>query len=222
MSAATGFGALYPFLSDAPAQDADVLADLHRSTAEKIAESAALRAQCLDRYADALAACAGDLAARLAAGGRLLTFGNGGSSTDAAAVATLFLHPGEGEPALPAVALAAEVATLTALGNDVGFDVVFSRQIATFGRPADVALGLSTSGNSPNAVRAFDEAHGRGLLTVAFAGHDGGQFATLATVDHLFVVPSASVHRIQEAQTTLYHVLWRLTCDAFEEVASRR
>jgi D-sedoheptulose 7-phosphate isomerase len=87
---------------------------------------------------------------------------------------------------------------------------VFSRQIAAFGRRDDIAVGLSTSGNSANLLRAFDEAGRRGLLTVGIAGYDGGKMAELDTIDHLFVVPSASVHRIQEAQTTLYHALWEL------------
>jgi D-sedoheptulose 7-phosphate isomerase len=96
----------------------------------------------------------------------------------------------------------------------VGFDLVFSRQVAAFGRAGDIAVGLSTSGNSENLLRAFDEASRRGLLTVGIAGHDGGKMAELDAVDHLFVVPSSSVHRVQEAQTTLYHALWELTVAA--------
>jgi D-sedoheptulose 7-phosphate isomerase len=103
---------------------------------------------------------------------------------------------------------------VTALSNDVGFDSVFARQIAALGRPGDIAVGLSTSGNSPNLLNAFDEAHSRGLLTVGIAGGDGGRMAGLASIDHLFVVASPSVHRIQEAQTTIYHVLWELTLAA--------
>jgi D-sedoheptulose 7-phosphate isomerase len=87
---------------------------------------------------------------------------------------------------------------------------VFARQLAAFGRPGDIAVGLSTSGNSDNLVRAFEEASRRGLLTIGLAGYQGGRMAELDTIDYLFVVPSASVHRIQEAQTTVYHVLWEL------------
>jgi D-sedoheptulose 7-phosphate isomerase len=83
--------------------------------------------------------------------------------------------------------------------------------LAAFATPDDIAVGLSTSGNSDNLVRAFAEASRRGLLTVGLAGYEGGRMAELDTIDHLFVVPSSSVHRIQEAQTTLYHVLWELT-----------
>lgn len=144
-------------------------------------------------------------------GGKLFACGNGGSSTDAQDVVTLFLHPGGDARPLPAIGLTNDIAEVTALANDVGFDVVFSRQVAAFARRGDILLGLSTSGNSENLIRAFDEASRRGLLTVGFAGYEGGAMATSDTIDHLFVVPSASVHRIQEAQTTLYHVLWELT-----------
>jgi D-sedoheptulose 7-phosphate isomerase len=144
-------------------------------------------------------------------GGRLFAFGNGGSSTDAQAVATTFLHPRPGGRALPALSLTDDVAVVTALANDVGFDVVFARQLAAFGRPGDIAVGLSTSGNSDNLVRAFEEASRRGLLTIGLAGYEGGKMAELDTIEYLFVVPSSSVHRIQEAQTTVYHVLWELT-----------
>ena len=100
---------------------------------------------------------------------------------------------------------------MTALSNDVGFDVVFARQVAALARPGDVAIGLSTSGGSRNVLAALEEAARRGVTTVGLCGYDGGPMAELASVDHLFVVPSPSVHRVQEAQTTIYHVLWELT-----------
>ena len=103
---------------------------------------------------------------------------------------------------------------ITALGNDVGVEVVFARQLAAFGGRGDIAVGLSTSGNSANLVRAFDEASRRGMLTIGLAGYDGGKMAELDSIDYLFVVPSSSVHRIQEAQTTIYQVLWELTVAA--------
>ena len=106
---------------------------------------------------------------------------------------------------------------MTALANDVAFDVVFARQLAALARPGDVAVGLSTSGNSANLIRGFDVAAREGLLTVGFAGYQGGQMAEMDVLDYLFVVPSASVHRIQEAQTTLYQALWELTINAVED-----
>jgi D-sedoheptulose 7-phosphate isomerase len=128
-------------------------------------------------------------------------------------VAGAFLAGGAGGRPLPALTLTADVAVLTALGNDVGFDVVFARQLAAMGRPGDIALATSTSGGSENVLRALDEAKRRGILTVGLAGYDGGRMAD-AGLDYLFAVPSSSVHRIQEAQTTLYHVLWTLVQDS--------
>jgi D-sedoheptulose 7-phosphate isomerase len=189
-----------------------VLADVTRSTREKIEEIGRLRVAVAEADAARIAACATAMAARFAAGGRLWTFGNGGSSTDAAALATLFVDPGPDHRPLPAAALADDVATLTALANDVGFEVVFSRPLATT-RPGDIALGLSTSGGSANVLRGFAAARERGLLTVGLAGYAGGAMAEAAgrgEIEHLLVMSSASVHRIQEAQTTTYHVLWEL------------
>ena len=117
-------------------------------------------------------------------------------------------------PPLPAFSLASDTSVLTALANDVGVEVVFARQLGAFGTKNDIAVGLSTSGNSANLVRAFDEAARRGMLTVGLAGYDGGKMAELDSIDYLFVAPSSSVHRIQEAQTTTYHVLWELTATA--------
>ena len=191
---------------------------VRRSTAEKAREIVELRAVVLERDRDRMVACAEAMAARFLAGGRLFAFGNGGSSTDAQDVATMFLAPPDGARPFPAVSLTSDVATLTALSNDVGFEVVFARQLAAFGRPSDVAMGMSTSGNSNNLVRGFEEASRRGLLTIGLAGYEGGAMAELDTIDHLFVVPSSSVHRIQEAQTTVYHVLWELTQRAVEAV----
>jgi D-sedoheptulose 7-phosphate isomerase len=203
---------LYPFLySDRAADVTSVLAEVRRSTAAKAAEIVELRQRMAATYAERLAACAAALAVSFRAGGRLFTFGNGGSSTDAQAVAQLFLDPGDGERPLPAIALTTDVAVMTALSNDVGFEVVFARQLAAFARPGDIALGLSTSGGSANVLRAFEQARRAGLGTVGFAGYDGGKMAAAGTIEHLFVVPSESVHRIQEAQTTIYHVLWELT-----------
>ena len=214
----TELAALYPFLEPAGRPDpAAVLADVTRSTVEKVGEIGRLRTAVAEAEAERLAACATAMAERFAAGGRLHTFGNGGSSTDATALAALFVAPGPGHRRLPAVSLTDDVATLTALANDVGFEVVFARQIAAAARPGDVALGLSTSGGSANVLRGFAAARERGLLTVGLAGYSGGPMAEAAArgeIEHLFVMPSASVHRIQEAQTTTYHVLWELVQQA--------
>ena len=123
---------------------------------------------------------------------------------------TVFADPGGAARPLPALGLASDPSVLTALANDVGPEVVFARQIAALGGQADIAVGLSTSGNSENLLRAFDAAAALGMLTIGIAGYHGGRMAELDSIDYLFVAPSASVHRIQEAQTTMYHALWEL------------
>ena len=212
---AAAMESLYPFLYPGGTPDLGaVLAEVRASTVAKAQEITELRRVICARDAARLNACAQQMAGRFASGGRLLAFGNGGSATDAQQLATLFLDPGPGERALPAFCLANDTAVLTALCNDVGVEVVFARQIAAFSQPRDIAIGLSTSGNSENLLRALDEAARRGLLTVGIAGYDGGKMAELDSLDYLFVAPSSSVHRIQEAQTTVYHALWELTLAA--------
>jgi D-sedoheptulose 7-phosphate isomerase len=211
---------LYPFLSG-PDHDLELTVEqaLH-STREKTAEAARLREDCLQREAEKLQVAAARLARAFDSGARLYAFGNGGSATDAASLVAAFLAPDPPHRALPAVNLAADVAVITALANDVSIDVVFARQLAAFASAGDVALGLSTSGNSANVIAALDEAHRRDLLTIGFAGGDGGRMAALPYLDFCFVVPSASVHRIQEAQTTLYHALWQFTQEELGVVGS--
>jgi D-sedoheptulose 7-phosphate isomerase len=209
--------ALYPFLyADRTGVSGDASALLEQvrlSTVAKAEEIIELRRAACTRYGSSLAACAAELAARFAAGGRLLAFGNGGSATDAQQLVTAFAEPGGGARPLPALGLASDPSVLTALANDVGTEVVFARQLAALGRSSDIAIGLSTSGNSENLLRAFDAAAALGMLTVGIAGYEGGRMAELDSIDYLFVAPSASVHRIQEAQTTMYHALWEL-CQA--------
>ena len=213
---------LYPFLYSDTSDLSAVLDQVRASTVAKVAEIGELRRAVADRDGARIAECAREAAARFGAGGRLFAFGNGGSATDAQQLTTLFLNPGaiEGRaaPPLPALGLANDTSVVTALCNDVGVEVVFARQLAAFGGRNDIAVGLSTSGNSANLVRAFDEASRRGMLTIGLAGYDGGTMAELDSIDYLFVVPSSSVHRIQEAQTTIYQVLWELTAEEVSHV----
>jgi|SRR6185312_14578887 len=202
---------LYPFLYSGTTDLAAVLDEVRRSTVAKTEEITELRRVIAERDGARLEDCARDVAARFVAGGRLLAFGNGGSATDAQQLATLFMNPGGDARPLPALGLANDTSVITALCNDIGVDVMFARQIGAFGRRTDIAIGLSTSGNSDNLLRAFDEASRRGMLTIGIAGYEGGKMAELDSLDYLFVAPSSSVHRIQEAQTTVYHVLWELT-----------
>ncbi len=205
---------LYPFLYSDQADLSAVLEQVRASTVAKVQEIGELRRTVCARDGARMAGCAQQMAARFGAGGRLFAFGNGGSATDAQQLATLFLNPGRGLRPLPAFGLANDTSVVTALCNDIGVDVVFARQLAAFGGRNDIAVGLSTSGSSANLLRAFDEASRRGMFTVGLAGYDGGKMAELDSIDYLFVAPSSSVHRIQEAQTTIYQVLWQLTLAA--------
>ena len=140
----------------------------------------------------------------------MLAFGNGGSATDATdAVADLRAAP-TGWPPRRALDLTEDGAILTALGNDIGVDAQFARQLIAYGRPGDVALALSTSGNSTSILAALHEARRRGLVTVALVGYDGGQVAADRLADHVVVAPSQHIPRIQEAHATALHVLREL------------
>ena len=142
----SGVESLYPFLYSGTSDVEAVLTQVSRSTTEKTEEITQLRADVLELYRDQLIECASAMAHSFAAGGRLFTFGNGGSSTDAQAIAELFQNPSPPARPLPAVALTTDVAVLSALANDVSFDVVFARSLAANGRAGDIAVGLSTSG----------------------------------------------------------------------------
>jgi D-sedoheptulose 7-phosphate isomerase len=199
--------ALYPFLYADTSDLTTVLDQVRASTVAKAAEIGELRRTVAGRDGARIEACAREMAARFAAGGRLFAFGNGGSATDAQQLATLFLHPvmppGEGARPLPAFGLANDTSVVTALCNDIGVDVVFARQLAAFGGRDDIAIGLSTSGNSANLLRAFDEASRRGMLTIGLAGYAGGKMAELDSIDYLFVAPSTSIHRIHDLPRVL-------------------
>jgi len=205
---------LYPFIEGDETDAEALLDDLARSAEGKWELSAAVRQATLAACDGQIRAVALAMAGRFQAGGRLFTFGNGGSATDAEAVAHLYTQPPSGQ-ALPARSLADDQAVLTALGNDVGFELVFSRQLIAHGRGDDIAMGFSTSGNSENLMRAFAEARKQGMLTVGFAGSDGGRMAADdSPVEQCLVARSDSVHRIQEAQAALVHALWSAVQDA--------
>ena len=141
-------------------------------------------------------------------GATLFAFGNGGSTTDAQdLVADLTNPPLPGRPALPAIALTNDIAVITAVANDIGFDNVFARQVIAFAKPGDMAIGITTSGTSPNVLLALEQAKKQGLLTVGLAGYDGGPMARSPAVDYCIVTPGDHVPRIQEAQATVYHAL---------------
>jgi D-sedoheptulose 7-phosphate isomerase len=201
----TGF--LYPFIEAEERDSLALVSDLASSARTKIADSRSLRTATLGRCEDELMRVALGMSERYHKGGRLFAFGNGGSATDAEGIVELFREPPSGVP-LPAMSLVDDRAVITALANDVGFDLVFSRQIIAHARPDDIAVGFSTSGDSVNVLKALEESRHRGLLTVGLAGYEGGAMATSEAVDHCFVVRSDSVHRIQEAQDALVLGLW--------------
>ena len=210
---------LYPFIEGDETDSTSLLADLTGSAEGKWAQSSSLRTETLDRCEDQLRMVAAAMAERFAAGGRLFAFGNGGSATDAEGVAQLYTRPPHGAP-LPARSLADDQAVLTALSNDIGFDVVFSRQLIAHGHASDIAMGFSTSGNSENLLVAFAEATKRGMLTVGLSGYDGGRMAADPNLEHCLVVRSDSVHRIQESQASLTHVLWAYVQEALQTAAA--
>lgn len=206
---------LYPFLYDSPAGDetalAAVLVEARQSTLQKCRDVVGLRTQIRDEYPDLLLAAASAMAERFARGGKLLAFGNGGSATDADDAAMDCLAPpvAAWRP-LPALSLTADVAVVTAVGNDVGFDKIFLRQVIAFGERDDIALGFSTSGNSVNVLEGLAEARRRGLLTVAVSGNQGGSMARIGVADFCFVARAEHIPRIQEGQATIWHALLEL------------
>ena len=203
--------ALYPFLhghsQDSKAVDEGLLGSLHQKAAHSVDTKRAFFAG----NGEASVAVARTIAAVYQRGGRLLSMGNGGSSCDAAHFAVEFMHPvTAGRPALSAINLADDNAMVTAIGNDVGFEHVFARQLVAHGRPQDGLIGFSTSGNSDNLLAAFAKAHELGLATIGLAGGDGGAMARSQHLDHCLVVASDSIHRVQEVHVTIYHIVWDL------------
>ena len=203
---------LYPFLHGGK-QDAEKLdAALLESVRQKAEDSVATKRRFFEDNAASVVSVARAIADIYRRDGRLYCMGNGGSSCDAAHIAVEFLHPvTAGRPALPAVNLVTDVAMLTAIGNDVGFDHVFVRQVIAQARSGDGLIGISTSGNSENLIAAFRKAKEMGIVTIGLSGNDGGRMSASGLLDHCLVVPSNSIHRIQETHVAIYHILWDLT-----------
>jgi len=181
-------------------------------------DSARVKQALADGQAEAIARAAAVVTEAFRAGGRALLFGNGGSAADALHVAAEWSgRLGRDRAALPALALAANPSELTAIANDYGFERVFARLVEAHGRPGDVAIALSTSGDSPNVLAAVDRARERGLRTLALAGRGGGKLAS--RVELAIVVPSDDTQRIQEAHIAIGHALATLVEDALFPVA---
>jgi len=169
-------------------------------------ESARVKRELARTAAPEIAQAAEWIAAVYRSGGKTLLFGNGGSASDAQHIATEFnVRLTRDRPALPAIALTANSSDLTAIGNDYGFEKVFSRLIEAHGEEGDVAIAISTSGNSPNLLAAVDEARARRLRTIALLGRGGGKLVD--RVDLALVVPSDDTQRIQESHIAMAHVM---------------
>lgn len=200
---------LYPFLGKSEQPLDDVVAQVQKSMLQKVLEVNSMRTALAATEVASIALIATACVERLERGGQMIIFGNGGSATDANDLALDCLAPpGETRP-IPAISLAAEPANITAVANDIGVDAIFTRQLIAHARPEDIAVGISTSGSSPNILTALTEARKRGLLTVALAGYDGGRVLAEKLADHVVVVRSDYIPRIQEVQASAYHVLRR-------------
>jgi len=201
---------LYPFLHGKKQDPASMNSALLESVAQKSAHHHQVIDAFFARNGQQVVAAAGAIADVYRGNGRLFTMGNGGSSCDAAHVAVEFLHPvTAGRVALTAIDLSADRTMMTAVANDVGFKHVFVRQVIAQARRGDGLIGISTSGNSDNLVKAFVKAKEMGVRTIGLAGMSGGEMAKLGLV-HCLVVETYSIHRVQECHVSIYHILWDL------------
>jgi D-sedoheptulose 7-phosphate isomerase len=177
-------------------------------------EGAALRRRLAVEATSALIAVVGACEVAIRRGGRLFFCGNGGSAADAQHLATellIRLRSSVERPSWPAIALTLDPTALTAGGNDYGFEEVFARPLSGLGREGDVLFGITTSGRSPNVLRALETARGMGIATIGLLGGDGGPARALC--DHALIVPSNVTARIQEAHIALGHAVMELLED---------
>jgi D-sedoheptulose 7-phosphate isomerase len=201
---------LYPFLHGKKQDPASMNSALLESVSQKAAHHHEVIETFFAKNGQKVVDAAGAIADVYRRNGRLFTMGNGGSSCDAAHVAVEFLHPvTAGRVALTAIDLSADRTMMTAVANDVGYQHVFVRQVIAQARTGDGLVGLSTSGNSDNLVKAFLKAKDMGVTTVGLAGMSGGEMLKLG-LDHCLVVETDSIHRVQECHVIIYHILWDL------------
>jgi D-sedoheptulose 7-phosphate isomerase len=201
---------LYPFLHGKKQDPSSMNSALLESVSQKAAHHHQVTSAFFAKNGQEVVAAAGAIADVYRTNGRLFTMGNGGSSCDAAHVAVEFLHPiTAGRVALTAIDLTADRTMMSAVANDVGFQHVFVRQVIAQARRGDGLVGLSTSGNSDNLVKAFLKAKEMGVTTIGLAGMSGGEMAKIG-LDHCLVVETDSIHRVQECHVIIYHILWDL------------
>ena len=200
-------GFLYPFLGQAKQDTTSVLADVANSIRAKARDVEKLRTEVAREQSEVIARAVRAMHERIAAGGKLILFGNGGSATDANDWAIDCVAPPKGYRPIPAVSLSMEPANISAIANDVGTEVIFLRQLIAHAEAGDVAVALSTSGGSANIIAALVEARKRGLVTVALLGYDGGEILRRGLADFALIVPCDYIPRIQEVQASIYHVM---------------
>lgn len=181
---------------------------------EHFAESIATKQSAVEALAESIAAAGELMAQALLKDGKILSCGNGGSAADAQHFSSELLNRFEMErPGLPAMALTTDASTVTSISNDYSYEEIFSKQVRALGKPQDVLLGISTSGNSENVIRAISAAHERGMRVVALSGRDGGRMASLFNGDDVEIrVPATRTARIQEVHLLVIHCL----CDLID------
>ena len=196
-------------IADKLTRDALSSSELEQIVLRQSHEVAMLKEQFFKENSAKIVECCRAMAQRFDAGGRLFTMGNGGSSCDTIHLSVEFMHPIiEKRPPLPAIALTTDFAVMTAIGNDQDFSLVYVQQLRMLAGAGDMALGVSTSGKSSNVNRALQAAKEMGVLTIGYAGRDGGRMPQHC--DFCFIVPSFSIPRIQETHETLLHIMWDL------------
>lgn len=201
---------LYPFLAEAETDLDSVLTGIQGSILQKADDVISIRAFGERTNPDSMVRVARLLADRFNAGGKLLAFGNGGSATDAQDFVTDLMAPPQGLRPRPALSLTNEEAVVTAVGNDVGYDNVYARQVIAYGKAGDIAFAISTSGGSRNVLAALEEARRRKMTCIGLAGYGGGPMVARGLVEECLTIDFEYIPRIQEAQATQYHVLRRL------------
>ncbi len=186
--------------------------NLHEKILAMAEESLSVKRRFFEKSGADVARAARMIIDAIRAGGKLLIFGNGGSAADAQHIASeLAFKMGRERAALPALALTTDTSLLTAISNDRNFDFVFARQLQALGRKGDIALAISTSGNSPNVIEALKEAHAREIGSIGLLGAGGGKAAGL--VDLALIVPHDDTPRIQEVHIVIGHIVCRLIED---------
>ena len=197
--------------------EAQQIAALGRVAADALQRRRAAGLALVDQ-AEAIARSCHNMAQRFQQGGKLIAFGNGGSSTDAQHIAVEFVHPVMvGKRALPALSLTNDIATLTGLANRQGWRNVFAHQLRYLAQPQDIAIGLSQDQRCQNVLRGLRVAQQMGLLTIALTGGSSTAMMAHTTVDHSIVVPAEEPQIVKEIQVTIYHILWELVHVFFEQ-----